>query len=192
MLIPKGKALFQNEEGKVFRQRKWRTHAYLVDGSLDLENFQEDGIPSISEIPYYEVDGTDPSGSGGVRHYSTNHPVIREITRNLRTSHRALCLVIRAEPAPKNSEADALLAKIVAKYRHTSQAEKLTKDPPVQGPHVMADIQLVLGARPRIQRPYHLVGEREAAIHELVEEFIPRGWLEPLTANCLSPGFVVL
>ena len=55
----------------------------------------------------------------------------------------------------------------------------------------MADIQLVLGARPRIQRPYHLVGEREAAIHELVEEFIARGWLEPSTANWSSPGFVV-
>ena len=68
MLIPKGKALFQNYEGKVFRQRKWRNHAYLVDGSLDLENFQDDSIPSILEIPYYEVDGTDPSGSGGVRH----------------------------------------------------------------------------------------------------------------------------
>ena len=27
VLIPKGKALFQNDEGKVFRQRKWRTHA---------------------------------------------------------------------------------------------------------------------------------------------------------------------
>ena len=115
---------------------------------------------------YYEVDGTDPSGSGGVRHYSTKHPVIREITRNLRTSHRALRSVIRAEPAPENSEAEALLAKIVAKYRHTSLAEKLTKDPLVCGPHGMADIQLVLGAFPRIQRPYHLVGEREAALHE--------------------------
>ena len=56
-----------------------------MDGSLDLENFQDDGIPSISEIPYYEVDGTAPSGSGGVRRYSTKHPVIREITRNLGT-----------------------------------------------------------------------------------------------------------
>ena len=47
VLIPKGKALFQNDEEKVYCQRKWRTHAYLVDGSLDLENFQDDGIPSI-------------------------------------------------------------------------------------------------------------------------------------------------
>ena len=43
----------------------------------------------------------------------------------------------------------------------------------------------------QIQRPYHLVGEREAAIHELVEEFIARGWLEPSMANWSSPGFVV-
>ena len=131
VLIPKGKTLFHNDEGKVFRQRKWRTHAYLVDGSLDLENFQDDGIPSTSEIPYYEVDGTNPSRSGGVRHYSTKHPVIRKIIRNLRASHRALHSVVRAEPVPENSEAEALLAKIVAKYRHTSLAEKLTKDPPV-------------------------------------------------------------
>ena len=76
VLIPKGKSLLQNDEGKVFCQRKWRNHAYLVDGSLDLENFQDDGIPSISEIPCYEVDGNDPSGSGRVCHYATNHPVI--------------------------------------------------------------------------------------------------------------------
>ena len=95
MLISKGKTLFQNAEGKVFRQSKWRTQVYRVVGSLDLKNFQDDGIPSISEIPYCEVDGTDPSGSEGVRHYSTKHPVIREITRNLRTSHRALRSVIK-------------------------------------------------------------------------------------------------
>ena len=65
VLIPKGKTLFQNEEGKVFRQRKWRTHAFLVDGSLDLENFQDDDVPSISEIPYFEVDSTNQDGSGG-------------------------------------------------------------------------------------------------------------------------------
>ena len=102
-----------------------------MDGSLDLENFQDDGIPSISEIPYYEVDGTDPSGSGGVRHYSTKHPVIREITLNLCTSCKALRSVIKAEPAPKKSEADALLARIVAKYRHTSLSERVTKNQPV-------------------------------------------------------------
>ena len=82
---------------------------------------------------------------------------------------------MKAEPAPENSEAVALLAKIVAKYKHTSPSEKLTKDPQVRGPHGLADIQLVLGARPRIQRPYHLVGEREAAIHKLLEEFIAGG-----------------
>ena len=99
---------------------------------VHLENFQDDGIPSISEIPYYEIGGTDPSGSGGVRHYSTKHPVIREISRNLRNSHRALRSVIKAEPATENLEAEALLAKILAKYCHTSLAEKLERDPPVR------------------------------------------------------------
>ena len=35
------------------------------------------------------------------------------------------------------------------------------------------------------------MGEREAAIHDLVEEFIARGWLEPSTCNWSSAGFVV-
>ena len=130
-------------------------------------------------------------GRGGVRHCSTKHPVIWDITRNLHTSTRALRSVIRAELAPKNSEAEALLAKIVAKYQHTSLSEKLIKDPPVRGPHGLADIQLILGAHPRIQQPYHLVGEGEAAIHKIVEEFISRGSLEPSAVNWSSPGFVV-
>ena len=116
VMIPTGKTLFQNDEGKVFCQSKWRTHAYLVDGSLNLENVQDDGAPSISEVPYFEIDATNPDVSGGVRQYSTKHFVIREMTRNLRTSHRALRLVIRADLDPENSEAEALLTKIVAKY----------------------------------------------------------------------------
>ena len=191
MLIPKGKALFQNDEGKVFRQRKWQN-----------PRLPRGWVPCPGKLPGrrhpFHFGNTllrgrrhRPKRIGRVRHYSTKHPVIREITCNLRTSHRALRPVIKAEPARENSEAEALLAKVVAKYRHTSLAEKLTKDPPVRGTHGMADIQLVLGARPRIQRPYHVVREREAAIHELVEEFIARGWLEPSTANWSSPGFVV-
>ena len=88
-------------------------------------------------------------------------------------------MVIKAKPAPENSEAEALLAKIVAKYKSTSLSERLTKDPPVRGLHGIADIHLILGARPRIQWPYHLVSEGEAAIHEILEDFTARGWLEP-------------
>ena len=74
VLIPKVKTLFPNDEGKVFRQRKWRTHGYLVDGSLDLENFQDNGVPSISEIPYFEVDATNSDGLGGVATTRPNTP----------------------------------------------------------------------------------------------------------------------
>ena len=42
-----------------------------------------------------------------------------------------------------------------------------------------------------MQRPFRLVGEREAAIAELVEEFISRGWVEPSVAGWSSPAFFV-
>ena len=37
-----------------------------------------------------------------------------------------------------------------------------------------------------------MVGEREAAIHELIEEFIARGLLQPSTSNWSRPAFPVL
>ena len=55
----------------------------------------------------------------------------------------------------------------------------------------MATINLLPDARPRVQRPFRLVGEREAAIAELIKEFVSRGWLEPSTAGWSSPAFVV-
>ena len=55
----------------------------------------------------------------------------------------------------------------------------------------MATINLLPNALPRVQRPFRLVGERKAAIAELVEEFISRGWLEVSVAGWSSPAFVV-
>ena len=55
----------------------------------------------------------------------------------------------------------------------------------------MATINLLPNALPLVQRPFRLVGEREASIPELVEKFVSRGWLEPSTAGWSSPAFVV-
>ena len=50
---------------------------------------------------------------------------------------------------------------------------------------------MFLNHKPRIQRLFRLVGEREAALHELTLEFQERGWIEPSVANWASTAFVV-
>ena len=42
----------------------------------------------------------------------------------------------------------------------------------------LAKLLMKENAVPKHQRPYKLVGEREAAMQELVEDFLERGWLE--------------
>ena len=55
----------------------------------------------------------------------------------------------------------------------------------------MATINLLPNALPRVLRPFILVGECGAAIAELVDEFISRGWLQPSVAGWSSPTFVM-
>ena len=123
---------------------------------------------------------------------STKHPVVREISRRLRLTHRSVRSVVKTpEDHHLCPTSERLLGNIVAKYKSSSLSETLSKSPPVRGPHGLADIMLTMTAKPRIQRPFRLVGEREAALAELIEEFIARRWLEPSTANWSSPAFVV-
>ena len=177
--IPRSRKIFRNEEGKLFRQRKWDTWAFLVDGSLDFENYREDELPTMAEIPYFNIESLNSDGKSGVLHRSTDHPVVREITRNLRTSNRSIrpgpsirSLIKTSDDDPRDSKQEKLLQDIICRFKATSLSEKLSKDPPVRGNHGLADIMLTLNAKPRIQRPFKLVGEREAAIAELIEEFI--------------------
>ena len=47
-----------------------------------------------------------------------------------------------------------------------------------KGPVGQCRIKLKEGAIPKAARPYKLVGEREAALREIAEEFLNKGWLE--------------
>ena len=56
---------------------------------------------------------------------------------------------------------------------------KLLKNPPVRGPFGEAKINIMPGATPKRQRSFKMVGEREAAFKEILEDYIEKGWLEP-------------
>ena len=75
------------------------------------------------------------------------------------------------------------LNRIKVCFAATALSEKMCANPPKRGPHGMATINLLPNALPRVQRPFRLVGECEAAIAEFAEEFASRGWLEPSTAG---------
>ena len=88
-------------------------------------------------------------------------------------------------------KAQVHLTRIKARFAATALSEKMCANPPKRGPHGMATINLLPNVLPRVQRPFRLVGERKAAMAELVEEFVSRDWLEPSTAGWSSLAFVV-
>ena len=82
-------------------------------------------------------------------------------------------------------------SKLLAEFAKDVLSGKLQKDPPVRGPFGMARIELMPGAAPRRQRSFKMVGEREEALKEILEDYIKRGWLEPSFSEWGSPCFVV-
>ena len=66
------------------------------------------------------------------------------------------------------------LNRIKAPFAATALFEKMCANPPKRGPHGLATINLLPNTLARIQRPFRLVVEREAAMAELVKQFIPR------------------
>ena len=55
-----------------------------------------------------------------------------------------------------------------------------------------AKFDLYPNAKPKSVKPIRLVGERAAAEQEIVEDVLPRGWIEPCPASeWASKGFVV-
>ena len=80
---------------------------------------------------------------------------------------------------------------LVAEFAKDVLSGKLPKDPPVRGPFGMARIDLIPGARPRRQRSFKMVGEREEALKAILEDYVERGWLEPSYSEWGSPCFVV-
>ena len=69
-------------------------------------------------------------------------------------------------------------SSILEDYGHDVLSGKLPRDPPIRGPFGLARIDLVPGARPKRQRSFKMVGEREEALKEILEEYCEMGWLE--------------
>ena len=77
-------------------------------------------------------------------------------------------------------------AAILKEFGRDVLSGKLVKDPPVRGPYGPAKIVLREGAMPRRQRGFQLTGEREKAVVNIVDEFVERGWLEPVQIVLMS------
>ena len=151
-----------------------------MDSSLEtpeLEDHYED-----DDLPYvYQRDEV---------HSSPEIPMVAYIRRGTRSqAHQIRTVEHNQDSAP--SDTRKYIEQIQKRFGKTSLAEKLVKDPPIRGAHGLSQINLFLNHKPKIQRPFRLVGEREAALHELILEFQERGWIEPSVANWASPAFVV-
>ena len=94
-----------------------------------------------------------------------------------RDAQRSIRGILTADKEALSHEAQVNLNRIKAWFAATALWEKICANPPKRGPHGMATINLLPSALPLVQRPFQLVGKREAAIAELVEVFISRGWL---------------
>ena len=74
---------------------------------------------------------------------------------------------------------DSLRSELVKNFMVDVLSGKLPHTPPMRGHFGEARINLVPGATPKRHRSFKMVGEREAALKKIIEEYNGRGWLEP-------------
>ena len=98
--------------------------------------------------------------------------------------------MIKAESGDFPDQAQQLLDKILHKYKDSSLSEKTVANPPVRGPYGDCTFNIIHDT-PKKQRPFRLIGEREDALCDLIQEFIDRGWVEPSNFKWCSPAFTV-
>ena len=177
--VPEGTQAYRDAVGRVQPARRWQTVAFLVDGALDVPELEED-----EEDPFWYVDQRDEV------HTDPSNPMVSYVRRKTRSEARRIHTVEHSQDsAPSDTRKYTEL--IQKRFGRTALAERLVRDPPIRGAHGLSEINLFLNHKPRIQRPFRLVGEREAALNELILEFQERGWIEPSVANWASPAFVV-
>ena len=72
----------------------------------------------------------------------------------------------------KEKKIAAAKEEVIRQFGDSVLSGKLLKNPPVRGPFGEAKITIMLGATPKRQRSFKMVGEREAALKEILEDYI--------------------
>jgi hypothetical protein len=90
-----------------------------------------------------------------------------------------------------NGKVDELREAIISDFKDSVLSGICPPDPPVRGPHGLAQIWLKTDVTPVMQRPFHLTGERREAHLALIEKQISLGRLEPGIGEWCTPSFPV-
>lgn len=175
--LPHEGPLYQNDQGHIFdQQRHWQTRAVVFDAtgvqSPDEDKFgswydrSEGLIYTVDEMPWVE-------------HFNKHHS--EKINRVIDTGE-------------EDPRAEGLRAEIRKEFHDVlAHTDVVIPDIPkeIRGPSGIAKIELLPGAIPKKERPFRMVGEREAALEELIQEFIAKKWIAPSDSEWASRAFVV-
>ena len=177
--LPHTGAMYQNDAGHVFEhQRHWPTRAIVFDAtgvmSPDSDKFgswydrHEGLVYTVDEAPWVEYFEKSSLSSDSV--YGVIETAEEDDTAN------------QERDSLKNEFADVLEHKDV-------KVVDIPKE--VRGPSGVARVELLPGATSKKERPFRMVGEREAALEELVQTFLARKWIAPCNSEWASRAFVV-
>ena len=90
--------------------------------------------------------------------------------------------IVESEGALHSELAEQLRQQIMQKFGSDLLSGQIkipaNENAIIKGPHGMSYIDLVPGTKPKWVRPYRLVGEREAAMNEVVQDLLEKGFLE--------------
>ena len=188
-LFNKEEPIFLREGVVLMKPPSWRTWAFLVHGALVPPPLHVRSVLAhyMRAWPDGEVGKLTPTEVGLIERqcarYQTPLCGVRSV---LRTGTQEGDL----SPSILESIAQARSA-LLEDYGQDVLSGKLPRDPPVRGPFGLAKIDLVPGARPKRHRSFKMVGEREEALKQILEEYCDMGWLEPSFSEWGSPCFIL-
>ena len=98
---------------------------------------------------------------------------------------------VAARDTHLDGRVDELREAIISDFKDSVLSGICPPDPPVRGPHGLAQIWLKTDVTPVMQRPFHLTGERREAHLALIEKQISLSRLEPGIGAWCTPSFPV-
>jgi len=208
--IPKNWKLFVDQSGNPLPQRWWSTRAYLVDGEWDevihgMSDEEESGSDSDSSAKSVRIITATKLPTN--HRFTSSHfadpsvladhegEVTADINRVLATHNiptkRISSVTVPLNKGTHDERVQAAIDRIKSRFGETSLSGRTVSNPPARGPNGNCVFNLFPWAKPRKARPCRMVGEREAAIAELIHELWDRGWLEDATSDWASPCFPI-
>ena len=161
---------------------------WLTEEECEIPDFM---ISQVKELQFYDFQFEDDQGKSVKLCVNELKCVSTHWFEPQENCPVQVATVIQSAQQAMGAKVEQRKTQILKDYEGTVYKDHTNGDPPVRGPLGEAEIRLKPGAVPKKQRPFHIVGERRAAMMEMLQKLVKEKKIESGVSEWLSPAFPV-